>query len=127
MYEWVETLPEKCPPKDATPPNGDFFRVVSSFLPTDADFNSTRQDNLLKTFDVDECLVCSCSILSDYSESKKLLKLPRHRNKLIVRLNLTADSGLILRTFERPSHYSWWRDRRFPLANHIYKIEDTSK
>jgi hypothetical protein len=127
MYDWVEELPDKCPPQSAIPPKGDFFRVIPAFPPKESDFNSTRQDNLLKTFDIDECLVRSCSIFSDYSEGRKLLKLPRHRNKIIIKLSLTADSGLVLRTFERPCHYSWWRDRRFSLVNHIYKIEDSSK
>jgi hypothetical protein len=127
MYEWVEKLPDICPPQNAMPPKGDFFRVVTTFPPKEVDFNSTRQDNPLKIFAIDECLVRSCSIFSDYSEGKKLLKLPRHRNKIVIRITLTADSGLILRTFERPNHYSWWRDRRFPLVNHIHTIEDTAK
>jgi hypothetical protein len=126
MYEWVENLPENCPPQSAGSPQGDFFRVISAFPPDNSDFNSTRQDNPLKLFAIDECLVRSCSIFSDYAEGKKLLKLPRHRNKIIIRLSLTADSGLVLRTFERPGHYSWWRDRRFPLANHIHAIGDTA-
>jgi hypothetical protein len=127
MYEWIEKLPAACPPQNALPPEGDFYRVVPAFPPKDIDFNSTRQDNLLKLFTIDECLVRSCSLFSDCAEGKKLLKLPRHRNKIIVRLSLTVDSGLVLRTFERPGHYSWWRDRRFPLANHIHAIEDTAK
>jgi hypothetical protein len=120
-YEWVETLPVSCPPVAAAAPEGDYFRVVSAFPPQVSDFNSTRQENLEKVFNVDECLVCSCSIFSKYSECEKLLKLPRRRNKRIVGIHLSSDSGLVLRTFERPFHYSWWRDRRFPIAQHVYK------
>lgn len=115
VYEWAEPLPDECPPDDAASPEGEtYYRMVESFPPTDKDFVSHRELYPNKDFkNVPECVARSCSVFSEYGCCAELTKLPRHKHKRVVSLELDTSSGVVLRTFRRQHHYSWWRSQNF--------------
>jgi hypothetical protein len=117
--EWAEPLPEFCPPNDSRHPSNEYFyRLIESDEPTLNDFHSHRHLWPDRKFQTDECRARSVSIFNALEECKKVCRLPIHRNKKVVELNLTEDSGLIKQTGRNISHYSWWRYKEFNPLNH---------
>lgn len=116
MNNWTEELVEKCPPDNAFDPNGlTFYRLAKSNPPTEIDFHSQRKTNPNANYtNVSECISRSLSIWDDIDKCLNILKLPRHRNKapLVMQLNLVTGDGLVLQTFQ-PNHYSWWRTNNY--------------
>jgi hypothetical protein len=116
MNNWTEELIEKCPPENAFDPNGlTFYRLAKSNPVTENDFHSQRKLNPNTNFtNVSECIARSLSIWDDIEKCLNILKLPRHKNKapLVMQLNLVTGDGLVLQTF-KPNHYSWWRTNNY--------------
>ena len=118
IMEWIELLPENCPPEEAYPPNNmAVFRLVESCPPSEVDFQSTKQRSPNRISD--ECILKSCSVFSSFEACDKVRKTFRDfRNMRIVRIVLPPESGLIMQTVTKPSHYSWWRSADFdPIKN----------
>jgi len=114
-FIWKEELPDNCPPDDAISPDGkDLFRLVSSKPPSDNDFDSYKTIYPYKQFSVSDCQAKSISVLNDLWEIKKIRKLPIHKNKMIVRLQLERKDGLIKQT-GNINHFSWWVSKYFSL------------
>ncbi len=113
--EWAEPLPDACPPKEAKEPNGEqYYRLVESFPPTEHDFYSQRMCYPKKVFSAGECIARSVSLLNSYDECLRIKKLAthKHKNEIIVGINLPQESGVIMPTF-KSSHFSWWRSKNF--------------
>lgn len=112
---WFEELPTQCPPEDALPANGAFYRIAPG-LPTESeDYFSQRLLQPTKTFSgegIDECVARSVSLFESLEEAKKRLRLPKFRNQKVVVIKLTPKDGVTKKTFG-PSHYSWWRSVEF--------------
>jgi len=112
--EWFEELPEDCPPNNAiVPPYEWFFRVAEQYPPLETDFYSHRKLYPRMKFKTNECRARSVSIYNNLMECAQLLKLPLHKDKKIVQLKLTPESGVILQTGRNRTHYSWWRSNDF--------------
>lgn len=121
--EWDEPLPLGCPPEDACDPDGrTFFRMVESEPPTDRDFWSHRRLWPEKQFRVSECRARSVSVFERREDCAKLLKLPVHKEKSVVKLSLARGSGVVKQTGDY-SHHSWWRARGFDVLNHCETLE----
>jgi len=116
---WFEQLPEQCPPSDATLPSGDYFRLISGDLLVCDDFQSHRMLAPLKVFNVAECVAHSLSVFTDLSACESITKLPIHRGKKIVKINLDSTDGAIKKTGKDKSHFSWWRSHEFDFAKAI--------
>jgi hypothetical protein len=115
---WHETLPDKCPPHDALlPDNEKYFRLVSNIPPNEDDFSSHRKIWPYKKFNTSECRARSLSIQKDLEFTKSLLRLPANVSKYIVSVILKQDSGVILKTGQSLSHYSWWRSTHFAISS----------
>lgn len=112
---WFEDLPSQCPPADAIPVNGVFYRIAKG-LPTESDdYFSQRMLQPTKGFvgeGIDECIVRSVSLFQSPNEARKRLLLPKFRNQHIVVVELIPADGVIKKTFG-PYHYSWWRTKEF--------------
>ena len=57
--DWYEQLPPLCPPTDASPCNGRFYRIAKGNPANDSDFFSQRKLQPNKVFvgqGVDECI-----------------------------------------------------------------------
>lgn len=110
--EWAEELPANCPPIGAeNPDNRWFYRLVNTFPPSASDFVSNRTLFPNKIFNIDECIVRALSIFETAIACREILKLPLHKDQLLVKLLLPDVSGLVLRT--KKKHYSWWKRKSF--------------
>jgi len=105
--EYAEDLPEGCPPSDAVSLQNRFlFRFVESIPPKERDFWSQRKLFPLKRFSTDECTARACSLMTTLEACANLKKLPTHRNKRIVQIQLhTVRVGLVKKR-ERVHHIS---------------------
>jgi hypothetical protein len=116
-YTWAEELPEGCPPRQADPSEGIYYRLGNK-PPTEEDFFSHRKLYPLKVFKVDECRALSVSVFNDLDAVKQLFSLPTMKGKPInvLELSLTPENGVILQTGRDVHHYSWWKSSVFDLS-----------
>lgn len=112
LGEWFEELPEQCPPESAFEPNNElFYRIVRSENIESSDFISQRREGNMNVLPkISECIARSISIHNNLDAVKKILKLPKFRNRRIAEIVLNREDGLILQTFKE-FHYSWWRSK----------------
>lgn len=113
--EWFENLPQYCPPSDANPCNGTYYRIANGDPATSKDFFSQRKlqpEKVFKGQGINECITRAISVFAEIEDARKRLRLPKFRNAVIARVELEAKDGLIKKTF-RDSHYSWWRSKDF--------------
>lgn len=123
--EWAETLPENCPPPEAIRPYGErFYRLIESVEPDEYDFFSHRKRYPDKVFNTNECKALSLSVFSTLKECKKILLLPNNKDKKIVEIELTEESGVILKTGKSSKHYSWWLAKDFNPLNNCTIVSD---
>ena len=107
--EWFEDLPVACPPSDATPCNGEYFRIDNGNPATSPDFFSQRKLQPNKIFvgkGINECIARAVSLFKDKDDAQKRLKLPKFRHSVIAVVELEPKDGVMKKTF-RDSHYSW--------------------
>lgn len=115
--EWYEHLPALCPPHDAVPCDGKYYRIAKGNPVEDADFFSQRKlqpDKVFKGAGVDECIARAISLFADANDAMQRLKLPKFRNANISEVCLTPKDGVMKKTFSS-SHYSWWRSTDFDV------------
>ena len=127
MANWIEELPDMCPPDNAFDPDGmTFYRCTKNNPVIESDFHSQRTIHPDTIYpNVSECITRSLSVWDDLEKCLNILKLPRHKNKqkLVMQLNLTTNDGLVLQTF-KPNHYSWWRTNNYSLGSAIVTDND---
>lgn len=118
MIQWSENLPEQCPPDNAFDPAGlVFYRLCETAPPTEQAFKSQRVICPTCVYkNVTECIAHSLSVWDNVEKCLNLLKLPRHKGKAAIKLELTINDGLVLQTF-KPNHYSWWKTQSFDIAS----------
>ena len=115
---WYEQLPELCPPVDAVPCEGTYYRIAKGNPASNGDFFSQRKLQPNKVFTglgVDECIARSISLFSDINDAIRRLKLPKFRNAQIAAVTLEPKDGVMKKTFS-DSHYSWWRSTNFEVS-----------
>ena len=115
---WYEQLPELCPPVDAVPCEGTYYRIAKGNTASNGDFFSQRKLQPNKVFTglgVDECVARSISLFSDINDAIRRLKLPKFRNAQIAAVTLEPKDGVMKKTFS-DSHYSWWRSTNFEVS-----------
>ncbi|MCF0188581.1 MAG: hypothetical protein HUK04_03725 [Bacteroidaceae bacterium] len=111
--QWFEELPHKCPPDDAQPANGEYYRIANQDPAQSDDFFSQRKLQPLKAFQgIDECTTMALFVFDDKQTALNLLKLPKFRNAHIVKVTLMPTDGMTKKTFG-PHHFSWWRTTQF--------------
>lgn len=74
---WYEQLPPLCPPADAVPCGGKYYRIAKGNPVTDGDFFSQRKlqpDKQFTGLGVDECIARSISLFSEISDASRRLK-----------------------------------------------------
>lgn len=116
--EWFEKLPEQCPPIDAVPASGTFYRIAKGVPTESEDYFSQRRLQPDKVFigeGIDECIVRSVSLFSTLGDAEKRLKLPKFRKDTVVSIELHPKDGVMKKTFG-PAHYSWWRSTEFNFS-----------
>ena len=119
--DWYEQLPPLCPPSDAVPCSGTYYRISKGNPATDKDFFSQRklQPNRVFTgLGVDECIARSISLFSELNDATRRLKLPKFRSANIAEITLQPKDGVMKKTFS-DSHYSWWRSVDYDVSQAI--------
>lgn len=112
---WYEQLPEQCPPMDAQPCGGTYYRIANGNPVTEGDFYSQRKLHPNKVFTglgVDECIARSISLFADVKDAIRRQRLPKFRNAKIAVVTLQPQDGVMKKTFS-DSHYSWWRTVKY--------------
>ncbi|MEY4576728.1 MAG: hypothetical protein RL701_1431 [Pseudomonadota bacterium] len=102
---YPEDWPEGCPPAEAQPAQGTFYRILNHAAPTLEDFQSHHERGLAPN--ADRVKRCGLSIYETQAQA-------RHRQKLTPRLgqylsagSLTPESGVISAS-DRSGHITWW-------------------
>jgi hypothetical protein len=114
-----EPLPQNCPPAESQEILEErvVFRLVNSSPAKLDDFQSLRALRPEAVFPFPECVARGLSVHADLTDSEKTRKLPRFKNALICRVQLTNGAGQIQQTF-RPTHHTWWPLAAFDILNH---------
>jgi hypothetical protein len=117
---WSKNLPDECPPKEAFEPKKfKIYRFIKGTSLTVKDLQSQRVLQPSKIFrGVDECVTRSLSVYSELETCRNMLKLPANKNRWqnVAEIELSANDGLIMKTFGR-GHYSWWRSDKYDLKS----------
>ena len=116
---WFEELPLQCPPADAKTPSGTFYRLAENSTATCKDFWSHRKLYPNRSFNTTECIARSVSIFNSKTSLEKLKKLSLHKDKTIVAINLNESAGVLKKTGQDESHFSWWRLSSFNPLEHV--------
>lgn len=120
--DWVENLPPQCPPSDAEPPEGVYYRAVSEDCSENDFVPYARLYPNRKYTGVMACISRALSIYTTIGECVEATKLPSLQ-KLgqthIAKVTLTENDGLILKGSNKSSHYSWWRTHDFQINNSV--------
>ncbi len=113
--EWYNHLSHDCPPSDAKPANGEFFRLIKKIntSPCADDFRSGREDNVGKELPngITECQACGLSVLQSLDDVYRLQRrVPVFRKHVAARGSLTPNLGCIKHTPtpRENSHHTWW-------------------
>lgn len=116
---WPVWFPDACPPGDAGPAAGMFFRLVDSETVTEDDFRSHRElldAGLLPRgrfwADEQECHAVSCSVFSEEEGAAKLREASGALRAKRVARGSVDGPGRLMPTPSRThrSHHSWWRN-----------------
>ena len=116
-WNWPPDFPDDCPPEDAVPANGVYYRIVKTNTPQSSDFVSIRHKdpdradlaiaNGLET----PCTTIGISVFEEKDEAVRRARKYRRLGSMLARVTLTPDTGKILHT-PRPrgggSHHTWW-------------------
>jgi len=115
--KWFEELPAACPPDDAKPSAGRFYRIAKGNPADSGDFFSQRKlqpDKIFTGKGIDECIARAVSLFADLQDAKKKLAIPKFKRAHVVMVELEPKYGVMKKTFA-DSHYSWWRTTDFDV------------
>ena len=115
---WFEELPPLCPPADAVPCKGRYYRIAHGNPVKESDFFSQRKlqpEKVFKGLGVDECIARAISLFADLNDAYRRMKLPKFRNAKVAEVILEPKDGVMKQTFSH-SHYSWWRSQGFEVS-----------
>lgn len=108
--KWPEFYPENCPPEDAEPASGTFYRLVEYNPPQAKDFKSVFEENPEQFTHIPMVKRCGLSVHTDPRDSNQLKKRVRKfRNRQIAEGRLNSTLGMIQHTpSAEESHHTWW-------------------
>lgn len=116
--DWVEKLPPQCPPSDAVPPEGVYYRAVSEEYSENDFIPYARLYPKRKYVGANACISRALSIYTNICECVDTTKLPALQ-KLgqthIAKITLTEKDGLVQKKCDNGSHHSWWRSHDFKI------------
>lgn len=122
--KWPSYLPPNCPPSDAFPPEGTFYRLVSNDPPTEADFLPVRIESPNRYVKC-ECQAYGISTNLDPVDFVQLRKrVPVTRNKKTAMGVLDSNCGLVKPTpVQNNTHHTWWPPDGFATWKRFKVIE----
>lgn len=122
--EYIEDLPEQCPPEEAKDqPIEIAYRVVKCDPPTQSCFASQASRNRPLRDGGDQCRHASCSLFSCFNKAKNIAyKLPKPRRgaRLIAEMKLPKGAG---RSLIVGDHIDFWFYSAFAPTDAVVKVE----
>jgi hypothetical protein len=114
-YSWPDDLPEGCPPGDATPADGLFYRFMNKSEPSEKDFVRPI-DRPNADFPAEQqCEASALSLYADLDDVALAQKLiPGFRKKKVAQGKLESQMGVVKNTpseyegVRLNSHHDWW-------------------
>ncbi len=116
---WPDHFPDGCPPAEAVPASGEFYRLVDHDPVEEVDFWSHRElsdAGLIGTqrwTEEMECRAVACSVFQDKDDAVSAQGMSgRMRKKRIAMGDVSGDGVLLATPSSRTgsSHHSWWRN-----------------
>ena len=131
-WYWPEDFPDGCPPEQAPPAEGIFYRIVKGDPPEQGDFislyhqNPTRAQKVIESSSRTKCVTMGLSVFTEREDALGCAKqFPKLGDK-IARLALTPQAGKALKTHGmRESHNTWWAPRGLDPVDTIQAVENT--
>lgn len=114
QIEWVNTLPENCPPENIlVPEDEEFYRLlINEDVIIEEDWKSQKElhpDNIYKG----ENLINAHGLSILKEANHNLFKLPRYKRfKGLAKIILNPSDGVLKKTYG-DKHYTWWRTTSF--------------
>ena len=123
---WPADFPEDCPPAEAAPADGIYYRIVKNDPPELHDFmplyhlNRGLADARIHSDRATQCETMGLSIFADASDAIQLANRISSLGNKIARLKLGPDAGVILPTpREGDSHHTWWQPYSYNPARAV--------
>ena len=114
-YRWPADFPPDCPPEEALPADGVFYRIVKTDPPGSDDFLSQYQQNRrlsdsnIRRGRATQCETMGLSVFADESDAAERIRRYPRIGRRLARLTLGPASGKILPTpRDDNSHHTWW-------------------
>lgn len=99
--------PEHCPPADAIPASGNYFRVGKKDQPDEDEFKSMAELN--RALDADNCQRRGLSLVRTLADARHQKRMFQRLGSKIYRGELSAEHGHTKPTKGKsPSHTTWW-------------------
>ncbi len=119
-YNWPEDTPRNCPPVDAEPANGLYFRTVKNIPPDESDFRRWIDEphNLGKPI---ICGGCGVSLFLTEEEARQVIERFPNRwskepNPGVVSGELNHTLGVIKQTGKNLAHFDLWKQNGVALS-----------
>ena len=124
VLRWPADFPEDCPPEEANPAGGVYYRIVKTDPPEPGDFVSIYYLNRRRATDMvrhgleTQCTLMGLSVYADANDAVWNARRYHNLGDKIARLTLGADAGEMLPTpRDGNSHHTWWQaDGYNPVA-----------
>ena len=115
-----DDFPEDCPPEQALPANGAYYRIVKGNPPTSHDFDSayhqnpSRAEREIERGRRTRCETMGLSVFSDQRHAIQCASQYPRIGTMISLVTLTNEAGKVLRTGGQfDSHHTWWKSLDF--------------
>ena len=114
---WPDFYPEDCPPLEAEPVSGTFYRLVRNNPPRAEDFKSVFEENPKRFNYTPTTENCGLSVQKDPQDTVRLERIERlkkrskkFKNRQIAEGSLNPMLGMIQHTPSKKykSHHTWW-------------------
>ena len=124
VLRWPADFPEDCPPDEAYPAIGVYYRIVKTDPPEPGDFvsiyylNRRRANDMMRRGLETQCTLMGLSVYADANDAIWNARRYHSLGDKIARLTLEADAGKMLPTpRDGNSHHTLWQaDGYNPVA-----------
>lgn len=130
-WNWPPDFPEDCPPEQATPASGTYYRIVRNDPPESSDFvsvyhlNRRRAEIAIKRGERTQCETMGLSVYANRNDAAANARRFKNIGDKIARITLRAESGKTLKTDGGyPSHYTWWKEESFEASSSVQSVEN---
>ena len=118
MLDFVEQLPEQCPPSDASDAEWhSIYRLVANESPDHTAFKSYAALGKVAPEGFDLCRWASCSLLLNVAAKNKLPQLKGHH--WVAKVTIPSGAGMSKR---KKNHVDFWCRKDFDLESAVVEV-----